>query len=208
MAKDFERTVVYSALEVANICGVANQTAINWIRNGYLQAFNTPGGQYRVYADDLVHFMTERKMRIPESLLSECSSFETKRILIVEDDVGLNTVLKQYFEKELQNIEIIQAFDGFEAGALISSKQPHIIILDLNLPGVNGIDLCKKIKNDESFGNPAIIVVTALNDSETEQKINSLGISNFFRKPVILSELVQAIRLFFSPPPPSHISGS
>ena len=207
MAKDFERTVVYSALEVANICGVANQTAINWIRNGYLQAFNTPGGQYRVYADDLVHFMTERKMRIPESLLSECSSFETKRILIVEDDVGLNTVLKQYFEKELQNIEIIQAFDGFEAGALISSKQPHIIILDLNLPGVNGIDLCKKIKNDESFGNPAIIVVTALNDSETEQKINSLGISNFFRKPVILSELVQAIRLFFSPPP-SHISGS
>ena len=219
MAKDFERTVVYSALEVANICGVANQTAINWIRNGYLQAFNTPGGQYRVYADDLVHFMTERKMRIPESLLSECSSFETKRILIVEDDVGLNTVLKQYFEKELQNIEIIQAFDGFEAGALISSKQPHIIILengtnpdliilDLNLPGVNGIDLRKKIKNDESFGNPAIIVVTALNDSETEQKINSLGISNFFRKPVILSELVQAIRLFFSPPPPSHISGS
>ncbi|MBO5137771.1 MAG: response regulator [Spirochaetaceae bacterium] len=196
---------MYSALEVANICGVANQTAINWIRNGYLQAFNTPGGQYRVYADDLVHFMTERKMRIPESLLSECSSFETKRILIVEDDVGLNTVLKQYFEKELQNIEIIQAFDGFEAGALISSKQPHIIILDLNLPGVNGIDLCKKIKNDESFGNPAIIVVTALNDSETEQKINSLGISNFFRKPVILSELVQAIRLFFSPPPLTYI---
>ena len=54
MSKEFEKTIVYSALEVANICGVANQTAINWIRNGYLKAYSTPGGQYRVYADDLV----------------------------------------------------------------------------------------------------------------------------------------------------------
>ena len=53
MSKDSRKTIVYSALEVANICGVVNQTAINWIRNGYLKAFSTPGGQYRVYQDDL-----------------------------------------------------------------------------------------------------------------------------------------------------------
>ena len=65
MSKEFEKTIVYSALEVANICGVANQTAINWIRNGYLKAYSTPGGQYRVYADDLVGFMSDRNMRVP-----------------------------------------------------------------------------------------------------------------------------------------------
>ena len=53
MSKDSSRTIVYSALEVANICGVVNQTAINWIRNGYLKAFSTPGGQYRVYLDEI-----------------------------------------------------------------------------------------------------------------------------------------------------------
>ena len=42
---DPEKAVVYSALEVAEICGVVNQTAINWIRKGYLKAFMTPGGQ-------------------------------------------------------------------------------------------------------------------------------------------------------------------
>ena len=42
------KSVVYSALEVANICGVVNQTAINWIRNKHLKAFSTPGGQFRV----------------------------------------------------------------------------------------------------------------------------------------------------------------
>ena len=59
MNKDSNKTIVYSALEVANICGVVNQTAINWIRNGYLKAFSTPGGQYRIYLDDLVDFIKE-----------------------------------------------------------------------------------------------------------------------------------------------------
>ena len=52
MNKDSNKTIVYSALEVANICGVVNQTAINWIRNGYLKAFSTPGGQYRIYLEN------------------------------------------------------------------------------------------------------------------------------------------------------------
>ena len=63
------KTIVYSALEVANICGVVNQTAINWIRNGYLKAFSTPGGQYRIYLEDLVAFMKERNMKIPAEVL-------------------------------------------------------------------------------------------------------------------------------------------
>ena len=44
-----KKSVVYSAMEVAKICGVVNQTAINWIRNNYLKASTTPGGQFRVY---------------------------------------------------------------------------------------------------------------------------------------------------------------
>ena len=76
MAKKIEKPVIYSALEVANICGVVNQTAINWINSGYLKAFKTPGGQYRVYPDDLANFMRERNMHIPMKLLSVCSNCE------------------------------------------------------------------------------------------------------------------------------------
>ena len=72
MDKKIEKPVIYSALEVANICGVVNQTAINWINNGYLTAFKTPGGQYRVYPDDLVNFMSSRNMHIPMKLLNAC----------------------------------------------------------------------------------------------------------------------------------------
>ena len=198
MSKEFEKTIVYSALEVANICGVANQTAINWIRNGYLKAYSTPGGQYRVYADDLVGFMMERNMRVPENLASLCNTSSNSSILVVEDDMGLNTVLHQYLSKEFSGVQVYQAFDGFEAGSLMTSKKPTVVVLDLNLPGVDGFELFKKINSSDEFGNPAIIVITALQDSGIEDKIQEMHAVAFFRKPVVLDELSQAVKAAFS----------
>lgn len=60
MTKHDKRVRIYSALEVANLCGVVNQTAINWIKSGHLKAFTTPGGQFRIYAEDLIAFLEER----------------------------------------------------------------------------------------------------------------------------------------------------
>ncbi len=194
MSKEFEKTIVYSALEVANICGVANQTAINWIRNGYLKAYSTPGGQYRVYADDLVGFMSDRNMRVPENLVSLCKKTTGRGILIVEDELGLNSVLHQYLSKEFSDSTIYQAFDGFEAGSIMTGKKPDVVVLDLNLPGVDGFELCKKINSSEDFGHPAVIVITALQDSSIEDKVSEMNVVAFFRKPVVLEELTQAIK--------------
>lgn len=204
MAKDFDKTLVYSALEVANICGVANQTAINWIRNGYLKAFNTPGGQYRVYADDLVSFMSGRKMRIPDILSSVCADSTKMKILIVEDESGLNTVIKTYFEKHFPTVTIFQAFDGFEAGAIMTREQPDVLILDLGLPGVNGFELCKKIADSDSFGNPTTIIITACQDTDIEKQIKDLNATCFFRKPVVLQELKEVVQSCLPYPPPVH----
>jgi two-component system OmpR family response regulator len=111
MPKNDRKIRIFSALEVANICGVVNQTAINWIRNGYLKAFTTPGGQYRVYAEDLMKFLDSRGMRIPEELgelFREDVDWGT--LLIVDDDEELNSLLKKFLEKKLPTYHILQAF--------------------------------------------------------------------------------------------------
>ena len=191
MSKDINKTIVYSALEVANICGVVNQTAINWIRNGYLTAFSTPGGQYRVYLEDLIEFMNKRNMKIPAELLETQSTLNKKSvsILVVDDDKGLNQVVTKYLEKELSDVKLFQAFDGFEAGAIIADKKPNIILLDLDLPGVKGEDLCVKINNSEEFGKPIVCVMTALKDSGIEERLKGLGAIHFFVKPLNLVEI-------------------
>lgn len=198
MAKELNKTVVYSALEVANICGVVNQTAINWIRNGHLKAFSTPGGQYRVYRDDLVQFMQSRGMRIPAELSSEVVGEKSNNsILIVDDDKGLNAVLKKYLEKVFPDLIIHQAFDGFEAGAQMVEKHPFCVLLDLDLPGLNGFDLCTRLKQSEEFNKPYVIIITGLEESGLEQKVKDLGADLFFQKPLHLKEIADSMKSFF-----------
>lgn len=196
MSKDSSRTIVYSALEVANICGVVNQTAINWIRNGYLKAFSTPGGQYRVYLDDLVDFMNKRKMRIPSELMDiyDQEVVNQQSVLVVDDDKGLNSVIAKYLEKSDEKIIVYQAYDGFEAGAQLVDKKPRCVLLDLDLPGVDGFDLCRRIYTSEEYGKPIVCVITALQDDDIEQKVKKMGAVEFFRKPLNLVEISEKIK--------------
>ncbi|MCR4626187.1 MAG: response regulator [Treponema sp.] len=197
MDNKVKKPVVFSALEVANICGVVNQTAINWIRNGYLKAFNTPGGQFRVYPDDLAAFMSSRNMQIPESLLELCENkdaYELNTLLIIDDDRTLNNVISIYMKKIFPRLNIIQAFDGFEAGLQLSAKHPQCLLLDLDLPGINGFDICRRIYEEKEFGNPRVIVVTALEDSSLEEKLTKIGVNHFFRKPLTLDKLAEIVK--------------
>ncbi len=200
MQQNEDKPVVYSALEVAKICGVVNQTAINWIRSGFLKAFKTPGGQFRVYPDDLTDFMLSRKMKIPQELFALCKNpkFTEKTILIVDDDCGLNAVIAKYMKKKFPEVDIFQAYDGFDAGAQMSERKPACLILDLDLPGINGLELCKKINESGKFGNPAIIVVTALENLEVENKVKTLGVKCFLKKPLDLAELAGLVEECFS----------
>jgi len=194
VGKKEKKVRIFSALEVADICGVVNQTAINWIKNGFLKAFMTPGGQYRVYAEDLLAFLTSRGMRIPEELLeNEESAADWRRILIVDDDENINTLLKRFLTRRLPSCTIMQAFDGFEAGKQISESKPGVILLDIGLPGIDGHKLCKRIKEDPALGSPVIIAITGLTDSTMEQTIIAEGADAFFAKPLDFEKLCARI---------------
>ena len=182
---------IYSALEVANICGVVNQTAINWIRNNHLKAFVTPGGQYRVYHDDLVTFMKDRGMRIPRALFGD-----DKSLIIVDDDEPFNNSLLSFFEKEFPNFTIYQSFDGFDAGMKMIQHKPYIVLLDLDLPGVSGKDICAKIKGDVTYNNPYVVIITGLDGSEVEDELKAKGADLVLKKPIDFALLLQSINDF------------
>jgi len=195
MGKKEKKIRIFSALEVADICGVVNQTAINWIKNGFLKAFMTPGGQYRVYAEDLLAFLSSRGMRVPAELAesAEEGPADWKRLLIVDDDQNINTLLKRYLAKRLPHFATLQAFDGFEAGKLITASRPGVILLDISLPGIDGHRLCRRIKDDPSLGAPVIIAISGLAEEEVEAVILQEGADAFFKKPLDFERLCQKI---------------
>ena len=192
MGKQAKKVRIFSALEVANISGVVNQTAINWIKNGHLKAFTTPGGQYRIYADDLRDFLESRGMRVPEEL-SRLTGGSSTRLLVVEDDADLNNMLSEFLRRNMKGVEVIQAFDGFEAGRLIAEKKPSLVLLDMNLPGVNGHDLIRKIKEDPALRSPYIIAISGVSEEIAERnRILDEGADVFYVKPVDNNVILQS----------------
>lgn len=192
MAQKAKKKKVFSALEVANICGVVNQTAINWINAGHLKAYTTPGGQFRVTPEDLAQFLKERGSEIPsilQEVLDENKVNDSKTLLIVDDDKVLNSLIQKYLEKNYPELKIIQAFDGFEAGAFMANEKPGFVILDLDLPGVDGFSLCKKIKSEAMFNNPYVVVVTALKDAGLSERVTELGSNYFLTKPLSMEKI-------------------
>lgn len=193
MAKQAKKVRIFSALEVANICGVVNQTAINWIKSGHLKAFTTPGGQYRIYAEDLLQFLTERGMRVPEEV-ERIAGGDRRSLVIVEDDTDLNDMLQELFARRLEGYEVLQAYDGFEAGTLVSQNRPDVVVLDMNLPGVDGHKLIRTIKGDESSAKPIVIAISGIpSEIAEEQDTLAEGADAFFSKPIDLDALLEKV---------------
>ena len=190
MARTKKKERVFSAHEVANICGVVNQTTINWIDKGHLEAFRTPGGQYRVYPDVLARFLQKQNMRLPDELkeiLAEQARIE--QILIVDDDKEFNEMLRQVLNKLYPEAKVSQTFDGFDAGRAIPETQPDLVFLDINLPGVDGFRLCKHIKEDESLTRPLVVMITGETDPDMESRAGEVGADAFLVKPIDLEAL-------------------
>lgn len=192
MGNSEKRVRIYSALEVANLCGVVNQTAINWIRGGHLKAFTTPGGQFRVYAEDLIAFLDDRKMRIPHELnVATNVDVDPGLILIVDDDPDLNMILKRMLERRIPDIMVVQAFDGFEAGRIIAERHPALVFLDIDLPGINGKSLCFRIRSDPSIGKPSVISMTGIDTEDIRAEMLAAGADDFFGKPLDFENIIK-----------------
>lgn len=82
------------------------------------------------------------------------------KILLVDDDVTLHDMYAERLRAEGYNI--VSAYDGEEALEKVSKEQPDVILLDIMMPKINGIDVMKKLREDETTANIPIILLTAL----------------------------------------------
>jgi len=159
MSKGGRRVRIFSALEVANICGVVNQTAINWIRNGHLKAFTTPGGQYRIYAKDLAAFLDKRGMGASGEVLHVMMENANWNNILIAADQAVNDSLISKLTTLLPDYSIIQAYDLFETGRKFIEEKPGFVLLDSQLPGIDVSKFVHNVKNDPVFGRPYVLLL-------------------------------------------------
>jgi DNA-binding response OmpR family regulator len=114
------------------------------------------------------------------------------KILIVEDEQRLADVLKKQLEDSGFNVEI--ANDGYIGKQLVKKNEYNLIILDINLPLLNGYDLCKEIRKTNN--NIPIIMLTALGTPDNKVKGFDSGADDYVLKPFDFRELLARVNVF------------
>ena len=116
----------------------------------------------------------------------------THRILVVEDEADLLDAVTFTLKKE--GLKPIRAESGEEALELIDEARPDLVLLDLMLPGIDGIEVCRRLRANEKTSRVPIIMVTAKAE-ETDAIIGlGVGADDYVRKPFGLKELVARVR--------------
>ena len=115
--------------------------------------------------------------------------FGKQKILIVDDDENIAELISLYLTKECFDTKLV--YDGEDALAAFDSYQPNLILLDLMLPGIDGFDICKKIREHK---NTPIIMVSAKKDDIDKIRGLGLGADDYMTKPFSPSELVARVK--------------
>ncbi|MFC0228005.1 winged helix-turn-helix domain-containing protein [Serratia aquatilis] len=114
---------------------------------------------------------------------------EKKTIVLVEDDTGLATLIRDFLINHM--FEVIVVSDGNAAVECIRQHNPHLVLLDIMLPGKSGMDICKEIRE---FYHGPVIMLTALGDSLDQVLGLELGSDDYIVKPVEPRVLLARIR--------------
>ena len=118
------------------------------------------------------------------------------KVLLVEDDLGNRTVMEDIFQFDNVGAELIVAESGEEALCLAVDNKPILILMDIHLPGMDGLDAARALKSDPRTKEMPIWAITAYARTEDRDKALAAGCDDYIAKPFERSELVTKLRGF------------
>jgi excisionase family DNA binding protein len=169
--------------EVARLLKVSPVTVRQWAQKGLLPAQTTAGGHRRFERSVIDAFARERG--IVATVVRDC-------LLIVDDNRSFNDYLAALFRIEVPGLEIHSAYDGFEAGRLVAMHKPTVVLLDVMMPGIDGSEVCRRLKNDPETADVRVVAMTGYHSPEVEKKILAAGARVLLEKPFASADVLAA----------------
>jgi excisionase family DNA binding protein len=188
---DLDRDRLLTSHEAGALLQV-NPSSINkWVEEGRLPAFRTPGGHRRIRAADLAAFLDAHKMPIPRSL-----TFAVKRrVLLVDDEPKQVESFKRLLKPHMERLDVAVTTSGIDALVKVGSFKPHVIVLDVYMPDVDGIEVCRRLKQNPETKGIDVIVTSGQMTASVEKKAIEAGARACLGKPLEVDVVLKAIGL-------------
>ncbi len=175
--------------EVAELLMVSPQAVRVWAKKGELQSVSTPGGHRRFARHEVERFAREKDLTI------QLPTDDALRILIVDDDVAMADYLSEFLRSVDASVTTMIANDGYAAGELVQVFQPHVVLLDLIMPGLDGFDVCVRIRNNPATKATRVITMTGFHDDVNVDRSLQAGAECCIKKPVDHDQLLTLLGL-------------
>jgi DNA-binding response OmpR family regulator len=115
-----------------------------------------------------------------------------KKIMVVDDEVGALTLIGIMLDRG--GFEVVKAENADEALQLLGSSTPDLIILDIMMPGMDGIELCRTIRDRGESGNMPILILSTRGDAKSVMQSLDAGATDYLPKPILHHDLVAKVR--------------
>lgn len=176
--------------EAANLLGVSLRTVQLWVENKALRAWKTAGGHRRVVLRSVEDLIRQQQKAIDGANIGA----NMPVVLVVEDNQEMRNLYEGYFKRWKLPLTLMMATNGFEGLIQIGQQNPSLAIVDLNMPGMDGFQMIRALKENGERDDMELIVVTGLSEKEIEQGGGLPDGVKLMQKPIKFSDL-QALLL-------------
>jgi excisionase family DNA binding protein len=183
------REATYTTFQIADICGVRPTTVIKWANQDRIKAYATPGGHRRVLESNLMEFLKKYGFPIPANLFGD----HKFRVLIVEDEVAIASLLTRGLQRAHEKIEVQWAKDGVEGLLAVGQTLPDLILLDVEIPLVDGSRVLANLKSDPQTKAIRVVGMTGKRLNSEKIKFMQDHTDAFFHKPFDIHGLVEKV---------------
>jgi excisionase family DNA binding protein len=179
--------------EAAALLMVSPVTIREWARKGLLPSVSTAGGHRRFLLDQLQQFAQSHGIHF-ESEISAPTQ-EARRVLLVDDDLVFVEYLRETILTADSHVRVKCAMDGFQAGQFTEGFRPHVVALDINMPRVDGIELCRRLRANPTTANSRLIMLSGVLSDENISAARAAGADDWIEKGASREEILQVLGL-------------
>ncbi len=179
----------YTTIEAAKLLGVSVRTVQLWVENGSLEAWKTAGGHRRIVAKSV----EDRLAGKPSLDVVHNYAKKKKRILVVEDNPTVAKFYQAVIDSWQQPLEVVVKHDGFEGLVEMGKSLPDLLISDIYMPGMDGLQMIRSLYKSQLLSSDKIIVISGLSSDSIAERGGIPAEVAFFKKPVNVDELKTTI---------------
>jgi excisionase family DNA binding protein len=181
---------LYTTGAAADLLQSDATSVVKWINDGLLVSYLTPGGHRRIRSSDLVAFMRGHGMWVPPELGSD-----RVKVLLVDDEPRVLAAMKRALKAHEATLDLLTARSGMEALVMLGSEKPDVLVLDIVMPDMDGMEVLRRLKERPETSRLDVIILSGNLTPALRRKALALGARAVCDKPISAAELVRLVNL-------------